>query len=91
MNERPGGITYVDWYSRATFMSKKPKPKPEPDRDALVEIASMLTLAHIQLARALKLARDNRLDGVSGAIMNIALEIRREAAVALGSATKGDG
>ena len=71
-------------------MGKKTKPAA-PDRDVLVEIASMLTLAHIQVARAQALAKSKGLQGIAAEAGRISTDLRREATVALGSATKGDG
>lgn len=84
-------LTYCGGRKTRT-MSKKPKANPAaPDRDVLVEIASMLTRAHIEIARAAQLAKTNGLVGITVQAELIGQQIRREAAVALGSATKGDG
>lgn len=75
-----------------TTKKSKPKAKPAtPDRDALVEISSLLTLAHVLVARALTLAQAAGFEAIVTETKTIAESIRREAAVAISSATKGDG
>lgn len=88
---------YVDWYyehhpTESRMMGGQSKKKKLIiDRDALVEIASLLTLAHVQVARALTLAQAAGFEAIVTETKTIAESIRREAAVAISSATKGDG